>query len=130
MTSGMSVNNDTNIMYGQEVIVNLRCPMKFNHYPFDTQNCFLVFGSFSQEAHRLQFFLGSLTSEEITKQSVLDYSIQVRPIQEGDDRPPVMTYNGQNFSIAGIKIELQRKTTKYLINYYLPPTFFVVVSWV
>ena len=34
-----------------------------------------------------------------------------------------------NYSVAGFKLNMERKMTHYLITYYLPSGLFVVVSW-
>ena len=34
-----------------------------------------------------------------------------------------------NYSVAGFKLNMERKMTHYIITYYLPSGLFVVVSW-
>ena len=34
-----------------------------------------------------------------------------------------------NYSVAGFKLNMERKMTHYVITYYLPSGLFVVVSW-
>ena len=59
---------------------------------------------------------------------VLDYDIKVQKLREEDQ----IFIGGElgNFSLAGFEMILRRHVSHYIINYYLPSSLFVVVSWV
>ena len=59
---------------------------------------------------------------------VLDYEIKIQRLRDEDQ----IFIGGAlgNFSLAGFEMILQRHVSHYIINYYLPSSLFVVVSWV
>ena len=61
--------------------------------------------------------------------AVLDYDVQVRHLK-AEDTVFLWDGTGANYSIAGVEIQLQRNTMKYIIQYYIPSGLFVMVSWV
>merc|ERR1719320_512615 len=69
------------------------------------------------------------TSSKSTDRSiVLDYDIQISPLEE-DDKVFVGGPLG-NYSLAGFEMILKRHVSHYIITYYLPSGLFVVVSWI
>ena len=58
--------------------------------------------------------------------TILDFNTMLTPIEQ----EIMHSTNGNNFSMVGFKIYLDRHSQKYFINYYLPSLIFVTVSWV
>ena len=60
-------------------------------------------------------------------ESILDYEVDILYLSEQETF--YMPAETGNYSVAGFKMRLSRKTTHYVITYYLPSSLFVVVSW-
>ena len=63
------------------------------------------------------------------KKTVLDYHLNVKEL-EGRDLYWYWEGTKENYSLAGFEMNLQRHSTKYIVDYYLPSGLFVVTSWV
>ena len=89
-------------------------------------------GSYVHDMSELQFFADIVTQNGFTslqQNSILDYYIELSPYGETITWDSFEFYK-MNFTNAGFKMKMVRHKMKYLINYYLPPGLFVIVSWV
>jgi hypothetical protein len=120
--------------------------MDFARYPFDVQECSVKLGAIMETASEIAFS-GSLDYD--TKyQRALQYEVPV----EFDlfiDRPNVLhvpfvkvsvsplrpedtelVYEGDSFSVTGFTVLLQRQMIPFLLQFFLPSTMFVMISWI
>ena len=61
-----------------------------------------------------------------TSATVLDYEITLTKLEDHT----ITSGEGKNYSSVGFKIKMDRYSSKYFINYYIPSMVFVFVSWV
>ena len=90
--------------------------------------CNLEVGSYSSDVKRMMFNT-IIKNLEIGGKAVLDYEVKVQKLRK-EDQLLFWEGTGNNYSIAGVEIQLQRNTLKYIIQYYIPSGLFVMVSWV
>lgn len=55
---------------------------------------------------------------------------QINVAMVPEDETIVVWSPTENLSVTGIDIWLSRKTTPFLLQFYLPSTMFVLVSWI
>ena len=90
--------------------------------------CNLEVGSYSSDVKRMMFNT-IIKNLEIGGKAVLDYEVKVQKLRK-EGQLLFWEGTGNNYSIAGVEIQLQRNTLKYIIQYYIPSGLFVMVSWV
>ena len=61
-----------------------------------------------------------------TSATVLDYETTLTKLEDHT----ITSGEGKNYSSVGFKIKMDRYSSKYFINYYIPSMVFVFVSWV
>ena len=61
-----------------------------------------------------------------TSATVLDYETTLTKLEDHT----ITSGEGKNYSGVGFKIKMDRYSSKYFINYYIPSMVFVFVSWV
>ena len=124
--------NQTNVNYLAELTVKFYCPMRFQKYPLDHQFCLFQLGSFIHNDSAMNFYLKRLSFQNSTqfKQNsvVLDYDISIFNLSEENRNHYHPVYG--NYTLTGFEMKMQRKISKYVINYYIPSGIFVIVSWV
>ncbi|XP_037772657.1 glutamate-gated chloride channel alpha-like [Penaeus monodon] len=98
------------------VMVTVDCPMRFQAYPFDVQNCSLAMTSYEYNQEELSLFWlaeGVSFSHQLTDQ-LPGYDLLLLP-------EVVTTHRWCHDCILG--------TAPNLLNVYVPSALFVVVSW-
>ena len=116
------------VRYTVATKVKIYCPMRFDFYPLDVQNCPFQVGSYGHNDSYMLFKLVKLSRETQQSISVLDYKSVVKnlPLEH-------QLYVGEdigNYTLTGFMLELTRKSFPYIIKFYLPSGLFVMVSWV
>ena len=116
----------TKVKYTVATKVIIYCPMRFDFYPLDVQNCPFQVGSYGHNDSYMSFKLVRLERETQQSISVLDYRSVVKslPLEH-------QLYVGDNnYTLTGFMLQLTRKSFPYVIKFYLPSGLFVMVSWV
>ena len=103
------------------------CPMRFENYPLDLQYCPFQVGSYGHNESYMSFKLESLTRDDQQSISVLGYKTKVLSLPQ---QHQLWRSRRGNFTMTVFLLELKRKSTPYLIGFYLPSGLFVMVSWV
>jgi hypothetical protein len=102
--------------------------MRFEKYPLDNQVCLFHVGSYANGDSILKFSHRTISYDESVRNTILDYSVEIVPLDEKDK---TFKWEGVgNFSLSGFEMRLERNILKYVIIYYLPSGMFVIVSWV
>ena len=126
------------MQYSQSVNIELGCYFNFEEYPFDQDHeCLLEFYTPSYDIDKLELeppkiFDPFKTSYQRKNQSTLKiknkalpYEVKVKVLEY----PPVIDSNGFNFSVAGIGLNLQRKSNNLIMtNYFMPIGLFAALS--
>ena len=91
------------------------------------QDCNFELGSYSHQSFEMAFTVykfNDLLEEESA--TVLDYDARIEQLEAWNS-----TYGkGEKYSLVGFKIKLKRAYKPYVINFYMPSTIFVMVSWI
>ena len=101
--------------------------MRFDNFPLDSHVCHFQVGSYANVNTIMEFKTNILEYESSEKNAILDYNVDVQPLQEDKQ---IYVWHIGNLSLAGFSIKLERNVFKYIIQYYLPSSLFVIVSWV
>jgi len=102
--------------------------MRFEWYPLDQQVCELRIGSFAYDKRKMNFKRRKFEYFEEPSNTVLDYSVEIVPLDEKDSFVTRDIY--RNYSVTGFEMKLNRNFPKYFLNYYFPSGLFVTISWV
>jgi len=102
--------------------------MRFQWYPLDNQICKFRIGSFAYDVNKMTFKTKRLTYDATAYNTILDYSVEILPLDEKDIF--ILRDGHKNYSVSGFEMRLSRHSLKYFLNYYLPSGLFVMVSWV
>ena len=82
---------------------------------------------------KIRMFTNNLNQAAFTtldQNAILDYSIELRKISKVVTWDSFDFTSDMNFTNGGFELIMKRHKLKYIINYYLSPGTFVVVSWV
>ena len=127
------------ISYDFPVQITLNCPnFEFSNYPFDTQFCDFLIGSYAWKTDRI-LYTGNIQYNQ-SKQRPLKYAVNyVKPLSFKDGiREFTNFYHTPNGSIKFekeeyshfvIKMEFTRKIQAHVISFYLPSFLVVLSSW-
>jgi len=121
---GLWFIDETSVLYLQEIHVTYWCSMTFKWYPMDTQICKFKIGSFTNDQTTMIFHTKKLSQEKLADNAVLDYSVEVFHLNMDDTYVIWAAATDVNYSVAGFEVHLERRTLKYLVNYYLPSGVF------
>ena len=86
-------------------------------------------GSYIYNASYLKFSVTKFLDMVEYSTSVTDYRI-VKKIDLRDEYKVFSWSKYNNYSLAGYEMHMRRKSKKYVFNFYLPSSLFVIVSWV
>ena len=91
------------------------------------QECKFRLGSYQYRINQLVFALSNL-EQDVGRTNVLLEYMRVVPLQSTDD---IFTWRDiGNYSISGFRIQMKRRSFKFIFNNYIPSAMFVLVSWV
>lgn len=137
--SEVEIMGNKRIWYSFRVQITLNCPnFDFGEYPFDTQFCKFLIGSYQWDSDHL-LFQGNITYDS-SDQRPLQYNInyiKALTFQEGleefenfDSLPDgQIEYYIDKYSHFAIKMEFTRRLNAYFVSTYLPSFLIVVSSW-
>uniref|UniRef100_A0AC35UGC1 Neur_chan_LBD domain-containing protein n=1 Tax=Rhabditophanes sp. KR3021 TaxID=114890 RepID=A0AC35UGC1_9BILA len=125
------LSHDGRILYSSRLTIKAKVRMNLDRFPLDRQVCKLIIGSFAYDSKQLILkwkrneetkgvnfdiqSLKELPQFELTGYQLLNNTI----IQEN-----------KNFSTLEVRFYLSRHIGYYLINYYVPCTLIVLLSWI
>ena len=96
--SGVWIIDGKDVFYNQFSTVTFLCPMRFERYPLDEHICKFRVGSTNMDINFMRFGETVATFDESSKNTILDYAVNVMKLDE-DDR--IILYQGQNYSVTG-----------------------------
>ena len=73
--------------------------MRFEKYPLDEHICTFRVGSTNMDINFMRFGETTATFDETSKNTILDYSVNVLPLAESDR---IILYQGANYSVTGL----------------------------
>ena len=91
------------------------------------KECKFRLGSYQYRVSQVSFLLTNL-EQDVARTNVLLEYMRVVPLHKNDD---IFVWRDiGNYSISGFKIQLKRRSFKFIFNNYIPSALFVLVSWV
>ena len=119
------------MVFNERFEIDLTCGFNHSNFPFDHQTCYFRYGVFDLRNSDIIFKAASIR----------DWTIKTNPNQKiqtsklGFARSlhtlgqhTFETESG-NYSVTGLRIELDRYVHQYVTGYFAPMFLFVVVSW-
>ncbi|XP_073994197.1 pH-sensitive chloride channel 2-like [Rhodnius prolixus] len=136
----VSVQQDGTVLYSFRLKMTLLCLMDLQKFPFDDQKCPLVLESWGYNTSQLvlQWELSPISVNEelqLTEYTLVDswtnrstngYSCK----QKGCSTNRYNSKFSGNYSSLTVHFHLERAIGHYIMDYYVPSIFLVVVSWV
>ena len=110
--------NATRVVQEIDIHISLSCDFDLGLFPFDTQYCDLFHSNNGKTGLSLHLFPKTKTSYNRTL--IKDGFTFTSNVTEG--------YNDKNHSFVGFKFKIERITSPYVIQYYLPCAAIVGVS--
>ena len=95
---GVWIIDGKDVFYNQFAHVTFLCPMRFERYPLDEHICKFRVGSTNMDINFMRFGETTATFDETSKNTILDYSVKVLPLEESDK---IYLYQGSNYSVTG-----------------------------
>ena len=119
--------NNLYVNYDSLFDLYLKCPMKYDHYPFDEHECPVKFSSADFNSTRLLFNMSIDAKWGRLKNTLGQFGTEIIPLEKHE---LMDTWEGEDWSICGFKLLLRRKHWKYVFSYYMTSGLFVIISWV
>lgn len=127
--SGIWIDSNKAVLYSKASHISFFCPMTFAKFPFDTQSCKLLLGSYSFNNKKMVFTTREVGySYKSSNSLALGYDLKIAPLDKDDQ---VRNFGELGtYSLAGFELVLTRHSSKYIFSYYFPSGFLVVASWI
>ena len=123
--SSLMLDKNSMLRYSARVNMIISCHMEFENYPFDSHQCHIRSGSYSNHI-KIVNCTSKFGYDANEKQRSLQYSIDMVDLPS-----KYHTYfsSGRDWATCGFSIELKRRTTQILVQVYGTSITLVVVSW-
>ncbi|KAB7497208.1 Glutamate-gated chloride channel [Armadillidium nasatum] len=122
----VEVASKGNILYSSRFIVNLRCEMDLRRFPHDTQECPIYIASYGYSTKDVMFHFEENKPLSTGKNMVLSNRFFVDKLTTGSCSS--ITSTGE-YSCLKILFNVNRIFTGYLLEWYLPCIFLVVIAF-
>ena len=124
----MGYNNGT-LVYAESFEITFSCPFSFANFPFDSQKCCL--GYFAPLENLYMGITANVSYEHINSSAFnvmkkLPFEITVKPVET-----EVLVINQEKMYVTGMCIEMERKSSNFLLSsYYFPTLTFALISMI
>ena len=109
----MIIHHDGKIKWNGPIILKVRCQIDVKHFPFDTQTCSFLFGSWTYRLDKLNIFGENIRVDNYTRNqewNLLDYNMVRKESNYSQGRYPDVMF----------QFRFQRRTLFYVVNLILP----------
>ncbi|XP_066261820.1 pH-sensitive chloride channel 2-like [Euwallacea similis] len=121
------------VTYSYRMITTFYCSMDLRKFPFDHQQCELIWASWAYNETNLELQWAKdkpyIISENLQLTEFMLEAISVEHAKTSISNPSNSGFN-ETYSTLIFKFKLQREAGYYILEYYLPSIFLVVMSWV
>ena len=124
-TATLRVTENKLLRHISRVKITVSCQMDFRNYPFDSQQCRFLQGSFQSPQEIVD--CTSVVSHRKEEQRGLQYDIRIMDLHPEDH---TFETNGRVWARCGFNIKLKRQITRILFDVYLTAILLVIASWV
>ncbi|XP_018013393.1 glutamate-gated chloride channel [Hyalella azteca] len=122
--SYLRVYSDGRLVYSTRMIVLLSCDMDFSRFPHDVQHCSIPIASYGYTIEDLIFHFKD-TSVTMTNGSIQSRNFYI-------DRFVTDSCNSKTstgvYSCVKVELRINRQVTSYILEWYIPCVFLVVVA--
>ena len=105
--------NNLYVSYDSQFDLYLKCPMKYDYYPFDEHECAVKFSSADFNATRLLFNMSIDAKWGRLKNTLGQFDADIIPLEKSERMD---TWEGEKWSISGFKLLLRRRHWKYVFS--------------
>ncbi len=119
------LGSENDLIYSHTYSTDFQCEFQLSNYPFDTQECYMIFNLPARMENLLEFELTDIDyqgPEQLTKYIVHDYFI----VNTTDVKPSDLP-EGAARSSKMIKLILKRRFTYQIITVYIPTLCLMVI---
>ncbi|XP_071536830.1 glutamate-gated chloride channel-like isoform X1 [Panulirus ornatus] len=123
--SYLRVFPDGRLIYSTRISLHQSCPMDLARFPHDVQTCYIRIASYGYTTEDLVFEMASSSGVTFGKQLHSNrFSIQKTMTDHCDSK----TSTG-DYSCMEVSMTVRREFGTYLLEWYLPTIFLVIVAW-
>ena len=115
--------------YDSQFDLYIKCPMKYGRYPFDKHECYVHISSADLNSTGLVFNMtkNPRWHEYESHDNVGYFDVEIFPLKGAELED---LWQGEVWSLTGLKLRFTRRYWRHIVNYYLPSLLFVIISWV
>jgi len=125
--SSLKVKPNGEISYSRGVTLLASCNMDLIHFPLDSQECTLKFGSYGHSTVDIIFkWVPGDTEVSIGNKELAQFEYKGSTLTSGVDEFGAVG----SFSTVTATFSFQRRIGYYLIQVYFPDIFVVILSWI
>uniref|UniRef100_A0AC34GVQ0 Glutamate-gated chloride channel n=1 Tax=Panagrolaimus sp. ES5 TaxID=591445 RepID=A0AC34GVQ0_9BILA len=122
------VHHDGFVLYSVRLTMTLSCPMNFEYYPMDVQECELRFASYAYTTDDIIYKWKNNNPVQI-KTGLLNSLPQFKVTNYSTHECSSSTSTG-TYSCLNLRLELNREFGFFLLHLFIPSMALVAVSWV
>ncbi|XP_022251689.1 glycine receptor subunit alpha-2-like [Limulus polyphemus] len=122
----LRVNPNGDILYMLRLKLTFSCMMEMERYPLDTQVCDIELASFSKTVREVK--LQWLNEKSVSMYN--DLKLAQFELQQVSLAVCKESFQIGEYSCLQARLDLKRSIGHYLVQYYLPSTLIVFISWV
>ncbi|KAL9959476.1 hypothetical protein ACROYT_G032802 [Oculina patagonica] len=124
--SNVKIDPNGNIRYSRGVTLLASCIMDLRHFPLDSQECTLKFGSYGHTTKDIIFkWAPGETKVTIANKEMAQFEYKGSTLENG-----VEVFDTGNFSTMTATFLFDRRIGYFLIQVYFPDIFVVTLSWI
>uniref|UniRef100_A0A914CR22 Glutamate-gated chloride channel n=1 Tax=Acrobeloides nanus TaxID=290746 RepID=A0A914CR22_9BILA len=123
------IHKDGQVLYSVRISLTLSCPMNFQYYPLDVQNCLLDFASYAYTTEDIEYRWKDGLDPVQIKAGVTASLPQFFLKNLLTDTCTSVTNTG-SYSCLRTMLKLTRLFGYHLFHVYLPGAMLVIISWV
>ncbi|XP_022240333.1 glycine receptor subunit alphaZ1-like isoform X2 [Limulus polyphemus] len=126
----LRINPNGDILYMLRLKLTFSCMMEMERYPLDAQSCDIELASFSKTVREVKLQWLNKDSVLMNKDLKLaQFELKQVSLTECKESFQIDSSSGK-YSCLRAKLDLKRSIGHYLVQYYLPSTLIVFISWV
>ncbi|XP_012169554.1 pH-sensitive chloride channel 2-like isoform X1 [Bombus affinis] len=130
----VSIDPSGMVILNTRLQVTLNCGLRLEKFPFDVQECPLVFESWTHNVHDMVLYWDQdpiILADELhlTEYKLFDKWVNTSEVFYTTSQQHYGHFAG-NFSSISITFKLAREMGFFMMDYYIPSILIVVISWV
>lgn len=120
-----NIHSDGTVIYNFPSVVDNRCIVDVSHFPYDSQTCKFVFGSWSFHANEVDFKTKNSNGDLSAIESNAEWEITSFPAERHSQ---IYTCCPDPFVDITFYLNMKRKPKFYIVNIIIPSTLLTVLG--